>query len=359
MVGATQHHRMTLNNLSETTAELEGIVKGKSVLVTGGAGAIGTILTNVLCKENRVTVIDNLSSGYLENIPSHSNVTFINSDILHDEVLNGVFRDPFDCVFHLAANFANQNSVDHPQKDLAVNGLGFLKILSYGQKGAWKRLVYASSSCVYGQQETAAVETGPLSPDTPYAITKRLGEDYAAFFRSHHGLAVTTLRYFNSYGPGDRPGRYRSVVPNMFSRAFSGLPLQIYGTGDETRDFTFVTDIVQGTLLAAVRDEAVGETFNIASGEETTIGQLVKAVNELSGNKAPIEMLPRRTWDHVTRRRADISKAIFKLGYRPEWRIERGLQATCDWLRSAILPPDYPTRSSGPYERPTTVTAGR
>lgn len=311
----------------------------KTILVTGGAGAIGSRLVSRLCSEYRVLVLDDLSSGWVENLHGLP-LRFWRGSVLDDEILKEVFAERPSIIFHLAANFANQNSIDYPQRDLLVNGLGTLKVLQYARDIGLERFVYTSSSCVYGDTEAPISEQAPPSSlDTPYALTKLLGEQYAHFFHRHHGLPTVVLRLFNSYGPGEFPGRYRNVIPNFMYRALRGTPLVITGNGDETRDFTFVEDTVDALRLAMSRPEAIGKTFNVGSGSETSIRQLAELIRHICGDKAPIEYRPRRPWDSVTRRRADITYIRQTLSYQPTVDLMAGLTRTYQWFLEKQVTP--------------------
>lgn len=311
--------------------------KGKTVLITGGAGCIGSNLTKALVEAGtaRVTVLDDLSAAARWNIPADPNVIFIKGNILDDEALKRAFSQSIDYVFHLAAHFANQNSVDNPETDLLVNGQGTIKVLQYSHLAKVTRLVFASSGCsVYGSQAPLPLKEDFVSLylDTPYQITKLLGELYCNFFYNHYGLPVAIARYFNVYGPGEIPGAYRNVIPNFMWWAMHGKPLPITGTGEETRDFAFVEDIVDGTLRLGVIPEAVGDAFNLASERETKIIDIANMVNEITGNKSGVQMVARRDWDKITRRRASIERAGKTLGYKPEMKIENGIRLVYDWL---------------------------
>jgi UDP-glucose 4-epimerase len=304
----------------------------KTVLVTGGAGAIGSRLTAELCREHKVLVLDDLSSGFLENLGDLP-IKFWRGSVTDDEILKEVFAEKPETVFHLAANFANQNSVDYPQKDLLVNGMGTLKVLQYAREAGVNRFVYASSSCVYGNiKEPIREDSHKYSLDTPYAVTKLLGEQYVNFFHEHHSLQTVVLRFFNSYGPGEYPGKYRNVIPNFMQRALQGLPLVITGTGDETRDFTYIDDTVRAIRIAGAHPDAVGHTYNVASGIETSIRELAEAILRICASSSGIEYKPRRDWDTVSRRCADIG-ALRSLGYVPTLGLEAGLEHTHRWFR--------------------------
>lgn len=309
----------------------------KTILVTGGAGAIGSRLVTRLSATHKVLVLDDLSSGWLENIRGLP-IQFWRGSVTDDEMLKEVFSQKPQIVLHLAANFANQNSVDYPQKDLAVNGLGTLKILQYARDTKVERFVYTSSSCIYGNERGAISENvSKFSLDTPYAVTKLLGEQYVRFFREHHDMATVILRLFNSYGPGEYPGKYRNVIPNFVHRALQGKPLNIYGTGDETRDYTFIDDTVSAIILAMESPAAVGKTFNTGTGTETSTKVLAEKIKALCGSKSAIEYQPRRGWDSVDRRCSDISLIRSTLGYKTTTELDAGLKATVEWFREKNL----------------------
>ena len=311
--------------------------KGKNILITGGAGCIGSNLTRALIRADaaRIIIVDDLSAAEKWNIPPAPDVVFIQGSILDKEVLKRAFSERLDFVFHLAAHFANQNSVDNPETDLLVNGLGTQMVLQYSHLTRVGKFVFASSGCsVYGSQAPLPLQEDfvSLHLDTPYQITKLLGELYCNFFYNHYGLPIAIGRYFNVYGPGEIPGRYRNVTPNFIYKALHQQKLTITGTGEETRDFTFVDDIVDGTLLLGVVPEAVGDAFNLASETETKIIDVANMVNEITGNQSGVEFVPRRDWDKITRRRASIAKAKKVLGYEPKTKMREGIKRTYDWF---------------------------
>lgn len=311
---------------------------GEIALITGGAGCIGANLTRRLIgRARRIVVMDDLSSAERWNVPRDPSVRFLLGDVTHDRALAQAFAFRPTVVFHLAALFANQNSIDHPRDDLRVNGLGALKVLQYAQTAGVRRVVFASSGCsVYGHAAPLPVTEDFLSIqlDTPYQITKLLGELYCNYFHTHYALPVVRARFFNVFGPGEIPGRYRNVIPNFVYHALRGEPLPVTGSGEETRDFTFVSDIVDGVIACAERDEAVGEAINLASGQETRIIDLARRINALTGNRAGIAFTGRRDWDRITRRRASIAKAERLLGYRPAVGIERGVPQVVNWIKA-------------------------
>lgn len=308
-------------------------IKGKRILITGGAGAIGTNLVSRLREDNGLWILDDLSSGRKENLKMSGNLVFIEGSVTNDRILKEIFLQKMEIVFHLAAVFANQNSVDHPRLDLEVTGMGTLKLLEYGRDYGVDRLVYTSSSCIYGNSEGALSEDQKeFSVSTPYAITKLLGERYTKFFNDHYGLDTVILRYFNCFGPWEYPGKYRNVIPNFFQWTREGRDLIITGTGDETRDFNFVENAVEGTILAASSKKAVGKTYNIGSGRETKIKDLAELINSMTGDQGRIKYAERRNWDKISRRLADITKATEDLGYSPRVNLEEGLRKTYQWF---------------------------
>ncbi len=318
-------------------ADYEEHYQGKRILVTGGAGAIGSNLTRALAELGaQVVILDDLSASERWQVPSLPNVLLVEGSILDEVVLKRVFFERPQAVFHLAAFFANQNSVDHPETDLMVNGLGTLRVLQYATLGDVDRFVYASSGCsIYGSESPLPLREEFMSMhlSSPYQITKMLGELYSNFFYHHYGLKVIKARFFNSYGPGEIPGQYRNVIPNFIYWAMKGLPLPITGTGEETRDFTYVGDIVDGLLRSAYFESAIGQEFNLASGEETRIIDLANKVNELTGNQAGIRSAQRRRWDTKSRLLASIDRAGSLIGYQPRTSFEVGLQNTLRWFQ--------------------------
>lgn len=309
----------------------------KTVLVTGGAGAIGSNLTRALAAvAKRVIVLDNLVASPRWNVPSLPNVLFVEGDILDEVKLKRVFFERPQIVFHLAAFFANQNSVDHPENDLLVNGMGTLRLMEYGVLQGIERFVYASSGCsIYGHAAPLPLTEDFMSMHltTPYQITKMLGELYGNFFHHHYNLPVVKARFFNSYGPGEVPGQYRNVIPNFIYWAMKGLPLPITGTGEETRDFTWVGDITDGLLRAGVVPEAIGQEFNLASGREIQIRTLAERINAAVGNEAGIRYAEVRRWDTKKRLLASVDKARNLIGYAPDTQFEAGLDQTIAWFR--------------------------
>lgn len=316
---------------------------GRSVLVTGGGGAIGSNLIIALAKlvgtEGKVIVLDNLSAIKTRdsfNVTPLPNILFVQGDVRDDVVLKRVFKEDPSLVFHLAAFFANQNSIDYPEHSADVDILGLIRLLEYSRLARCEKFVYASSGCaIYGSYPELPLKEDFISMHltTPYQINKMTGEMYCNFYHHHYELPIVNCRFFNSYGPGEVPGQYRNVIPNFIYWAMNGRSLPITGTGEETRDFTYVLDLVQGLIKAGYDQRAVGENFNLASGTEVQIRDLASMVNTASGNSAPIYFKERRKWDTKPRLLASIQKAKELVGYEPFVGFEEGFQTNIEWFQ--------------------------
>ena len=314
-----------------------GEYKGKTILVTGGAGCVGSNLVKKLSglDAKKVIILDDLSSAYEWNIPKMPNIVFIRGSILDDEILTSVFREMPEYVFHLAAHFANQNSVDNPETDLMVNGLGILKVLQFTQLIKANRFVYSSSGCgVYGLDSKMPFQEHDTSVSlhTPYQVTKLLGELYTNYFYNLYGLPIVNARFFNVFGPGEVPGEYRNVIPNFFYWAMCGKPLPITNDGTDTRDWTYIDDIVNGLLAMGIKQEAIGEAINLGSGQEHRVIDMANMVNEISGNTAGVAHTDRRDWDVKNRLLSSIDKAKRLLDYKPQTVFKAGLENVHSWM---------------------------
>ena len=303
------------------------------VLVTGGAGAIGSRLVGRLLSEDvYVTIIDDLSSGYAWLVPNDPRVTLVVEDVCR--LGEARLKCARPTVFHLAAFFANQNSVDHPADDLHTNGLGTLSALLWSQQRDARRLVYASAGCSIAGHDV----TGPIREDmpvslhlsTPYQITKALGEFYCNYFEP--AVETVRCRFFNSFGPGEVPGPYRNVIPKFIWCAIKHLPLTITGTGEETRDFIYVDDLVSGLFASAVAPGVSGEAFNLGTGKETRIIDLAEMIIRLCNSRSRVEFAARRPWDKSVTRQACVDKAAKRLNFQPRTGVEEGLAATVEWF---------------------------
>ena len=309
------------------------LFSGKKILVTGGNGAVGCNLVEKLLKlDAKVTVLDDFSQSSKGNLKHDKNFRLIRGDITNSKILQKTFSQNFHTVFHLAARFANEMSLNDPYEDLRVNIEGTLKILLGSAKHNVKRFVYTSSSSLYGQSNSVTKKENSFpKPSTPYAASKLSGEFYCNAIHELYLMDYTIVRLSNSYGPHDPSGKFRNVIPNFIKAAQSNKNLIITGTGNETRDFTYVDDIVDGIILAGTKPKGRNEVFNLGTGKETKISFIAKQIIKYTNSKSKITFQPRRSFDHITRRKMDISKAKKLLGYNPKVNISDGIKKTCEW----------------------------
>jgi UDP-glucose 4-epimerase len=326
---------------------------GATALVVGGAGFVGGNLTRELLERGaeRLLVVDNLLSAERVNVPDDARVEFVEGSIADDAVLE-TLEDDFDYVFHLATYHGNQSSIADPLADHEHNLITTLKLFER-LKGfsRLRKLVYAASGCTLAphtyEEAEAVTEDGPvpLDLDSPYQISKVVGEFYAVYYHRQHGLPTVRARFQNVYGPGEILGAgrwrgtpatvWRNVTPAFVYRALKGMPLQLDSEGLATRDFIYVGDIVEGLILCATEGEP-GDVYNLASGVETSIRELAETINELSGNAAGIELQPARDWDRSGRRFGSTEKARRELGFVAQMPLRDGLALTIDWMRQNI-----------------------
>lgn len=319
--------------MSQKRSNLSSI-RGSTVLVTGGNGAVGCNLVRRLLELScNIVVLDDFSQSKKGNLPLDKNIKIIRGDIADEKTLNKTFATRYDYIFHLAARFANEMSVLNPIEDLRVNIQGTLQLLLHAAKQKTTRFLYSSSSSLYGpQKENVFAETLRPNPSTPYAVSKLSAEYYCNAISELYGLEYSIVRLSNSYGPFDHPGKFRNVIPNFFQSAIHGRDIIITGTGKETRDFTYIDDTIKGILLAATHKNATNEIFNLGTGKEIQIKKIVDIILHLTGNKSKIVYKPRRSFDHIVRRRMDVSKAKRLLGYNPQTTIHDGLEKTYQWF---------------------------
>jgi UDP-glucose 4-epimerase len=307
---------------------------GRICLVTGGAGFIGSNLVRTLGEQGwQVRVLDNLATGRLENLTDVLNhVDFIEADVRD---LDAVRRatEGVEVVFHQAALPSVPRSVKDPLATNEVNVTGTLNVLLAARDHRVRRVVVASSSSVYGNTPVLPKsEDLKPSPISPYAVSKLAQELYARSFWELYGLSTVCLRYFNVFGPRQDPrSEYAAVVPRFIGALLSGRSPIIYGDGNQSRDFTYVADVVAANLLAAGAEGVHGEVFNVAGGRETTVNELLAAVQEVVGASVVPEYREPRPGD-VRHSRADVSKARRLLGFVPRWDLKAGLRETVRWF---------------------------
>lgn len=298
------------------------------MLVTGGAGFIGShIVAQLVARGDQVKVIDDLSSGRIENLSEvSSRIEFIQGDIQDEDLLRQALRG-VKCVFHLAAMASVPASVAEPILCHSINVTATLKLLQAAREQNVKRVVMSSSAAVYGENPLSPKrEDFPLEPQSPYAASKAMLELYAQTYFRVYGLETVCLRYFNVFGPRQNPhSQYASVVPAFFDAVAHGRNPIIYGDGEQTRDFVHVSDVAKANLLAAERDGVGGEVFNVATGASYSINQLFETINRLTGGGCSPDYRPSRAGD-IRHSSTDIAKARRLLGFEPEVSLEAGLQ---------------------------------
>ncbi len=304
-------------------------------LVTGGAGFIGSHLTEALVLRGcRVTVLDNLSSGNLENLDGMKDrLTFIEGDIQDPQIVAEACKG-CDTVFHHAAVVSVTKTVDDPVGSARINDLGTLNVLDAARRQGVGRMVLASSSAVYGDDpQLPKIESMPPNPLSPYAVQKRTNEQYARLYHRLYGVDTVCLRYFNVYGPRQDPSSPYSGVISIFMRcaADDSAPI-IYGDGRQTRDFVNVLDVVQANLLAAQNGQAPGRVFNVGTSDSIAIDALWAKISRLAGCRKSPTYGPAREGD-IVHSLAGIQKARENLGYGPSITFDRGLEQTYAWYR--------------------------
>jgi UDP-glucose 4-epimerase len=303
-------------------------LKGRNILVTGGAGFIGSNLVDTLSSVAKVIVFDNMSSGLMSNLRKSRNlIKIVKGDILDKDRLKEVMADT-EYVFHLAANVGNVKSIEDPTFDMEVNIKGTINVLEACVNSHIKRLVYSSSGAIFGEAKYIPIdEEHPVHPESPYGVSKLAAEKYCFAFHKIHGLPVTALRYFNAFGPRQKSSRAANVISVFFSRIREGKPLTIYGDGTQTRDFVSTRDIIQANVLAATQPGAIGEVFNVATGKEYDLNFIIKIINRISGKENKVNYTTPRAGE-VQHSRANIEKICRVLGYRPQTDIEKDIQQT-------------------------------
>jgi len=309
-------------------------------LVTGGAGFIGSHLTEALLqKEHRVRVLDDFSTGKRQNLifdKGYPSLEIIEGDIRDLAICQKAMKG-IEYVFHEAALPSVQRSVEDPLGSNAVNGGGTLNILFAAREEAVKRVIYASSSSIYGDTPTLPKhEEMPSNPLSPYALQKYIGEQYCGLFYQLYGLETVSLRYFNIFGPRQDPNSvYSAVIPKFIDALLQGSPPTIFGDGEQSRDFTYIENVVQANLLAMSAEHLHGEAINVACAERTSLNQLVKVLRKILGSElVPVYEEPRQ--GDVKHSFADIRKGREILNYEPKVGVELGLRKTVEFFKKSV-----------------------
>jgi nucleoside-diphosphate-sugar epimerase len=326
---------------------------GARVLVVGGAGFVGSNLVRALTDHEpaQILVVDNLLSSERENLPDHAAVAFLEGSITDDAIVEQLPRD-LDYVFHLATYHGNQSSMADPLADHEHNTYSTLRLYeAIRDQPGIERVVYASAGCTVAEKTfdgaTATTEDAPVSLwlDSPYQISKIIGEYYSNYYFTRHSLPTVKARFQNVYGPGEILGAgrwrgtvntvWRNVVPTFIYKALHEEALPVENGGIATRDLIYVEDMAAGLIACATRG-APGEVYNLASGAETSIRELAELINELTGNPTPIALTPARDWDHSGQRYGSTDKARAALDFVAGVGLREGLERTIAWTRENL-----------------------
>ena len=306
---------------------------GRHFLVTGGAGFIGSNVAEALVRRgDQVRVLDDLSTGRRENLVAAGDVDLVEGD-LRDPAAVARAVSGVEGVFHQAALRSVPRSVDDPTSTNDVNVNGTLNLLMACREAGVRRVVYASSSSAYGDDPTLPkIETLPANPISPYAVAKLAAEHYCRTFARLYGLETVSLRYFNVFGPRQNPeSKYSAVIPRFLQLALDGIPLEVHGDGKQSRDFTYIDNVVQGNLRAMDAEGVSGEVFNIACGTRHTLLGIADAIGKFLGRELECDHVAARPGD-VRHTQADITKARELLGFEPSVQFEEGMQSTCAYF---------------------------
>jgi nucleoside-diphosphate-sugar epimerase len=323
----------------------------KNILVVGGAGFVGSNLVRQILKEKprKLTIVDNFLSADPVNVPDDPVIRLVAGSITNDRVLQGLDND-LDYAYHLACYHGNQSSIHDPLADHENNTLTTLKLFERLKDiKTLKKVVYSAAGCAVAEKTfdgaTATTEEATVSlfHDSPYSISKLVGEMYGNYYFSRHNLPFVKARFQNVYGPGEILGAgrwrgtpatvWRNVTPTFLWKSLNGEALPIENGGIASRDFIFVEDMARGLMACGLKGQP-GEIYNLGSGAEVTIRQLAERINALTGNETPIALAPARDWDKSGQRFASTGKAKEKLGFVAEVSHEEGLKRTVDWTRA-------------------------
>ncbi len=333
------------------TNDFYSLFENTKVLVIGGAGFVGSNLSRLLTENvNHISVhiVDNLLSSEITNLPKSSNITFYEGSITDFRILSNL-SDEYDYIFHLATYHGNQSSIFDPIKDHENNTLTTLKLFERLKEFCnLKKIVYSSAGCSVAKKTfdtaMATTEESPieLKQDSPYSISKIIGEFYSVYYHKQHHLPIVRARFQNVYGPGEVLGAgnwrgtyatiWRNVTPTFIYKALTGQEIPLENEGLASRDFIFVEDICRGLRLCALKGEP-GDVYNIGSGVETTIAELAEKIKELAGSESKIQYLPKRDWDNSGKRFASTVKSREALGFEASVPISEGLKITINWTK--------------------------
>ncbi len=321
------------------TDQVARAFSGRRVLVTGGAGFVGGSLVRRLAEAGaRVTVLDDLFTGQAEVVPT--NAQLVTGSVVDEPLVRELVADA-SMVFHMAARNIIASTKD-PREDFATNIGGTLNVLLAARESKVDRIVYTGSTSIYGNPRSIPInEDDPPVALSPYAVSKLGGELYCNAFYENYGVPVSVVRYSNVFGEGQRPDNpYCGVIAKFFAAAIDGKPLQVHGDGEQTRDYTYIDDAVDATLLAAIRPRAEGEVFNVGTGIETSVNDLAAKIGRAVGVDVDVVHIDRRDIDNIRRRVVNIEKARRMLRWAPQITLTAGLEATARWMRSSSFDRD-------------------
>ena len=305
-------------------------------LVTGAAGFIGSHLAERLVQQGHaVRILDNLSTGRIENLgPFRDRVEFIQQDMCDPEVCRQACRD-IEVVYHQAAVPSVPRSVEDPRESHQANVTGTFNMLLAARDAGCRRFIMAASSSAYGELEVSPkVETLLPQPLSPYAVAKLAGEQYCSVFYRCYGFETLALRYFNVFGPRQDPqSTYAAAIPAFVTAILAGKPPTVFGDGEQTRDFTYIDNVLQANLLAAAAKQTRGEVVNIGDGHQVSVNEVIRRINELLGTEVKPVYAPPRAGD-VMHSLADITRAGQLLGYEPTVDFAEGLRRSIDYYKS-------------------------
>src|SRR5258705_10970190 len=307
-------------------------------VVTGGAGFIGSHIASALATNGaRVRIVDDLSTGHRENIEEiKGDIDFMQGSIADEAVLKKALEG-VELVFHEAAIPSVPRSVEDPRQTHTASVDGTFSLLLAAREQKVRRLIYAASSSAYGDQPTLPkVEDMLPDPLSPYAVAKLVGEYYCQVFTRVYGLETVSLRYFNVFGPRQDPGsQYSGVVSRFISALYTGKQPVIYGDGEQSRDFTYIDNVIEANLGAAGAKDVSGTVFNVANGERVTLNQLLSELKELTGRSEVTAAYRESRIGDVRHSLADTTRARQLLGYEPRVGLREGLEKTIDWWKSS------------------------
>lgn len=326
-----------------------------NILIVGGAGFVGSNLAKKILKEKKniikIVIVDNLLSSEEFNIPVNNKIEFIKGNIAAREILTKI-QDSFDYIFHLSTYHGNESSIYDPIADFHNNTETTLKLFNHVKKFKnLKKIVYSSAGCSVAKKTFSNVEATKeddpinIQQDSPYSISKIIGEFYSLYFFKQNSLKVVRARFQNVYGPGEILGAgqwrgtpatiWRNVIPTFIYKALKEFPLSVINKGIATRDFIFVDDICNGLILCAEKGKS-GDVYNLASGEEISILTLAEKINSFTKNSSGIEFLPQRRWDTSGKRFGSTVKSRKELNFKTQINLTEGLKTTIDWTKKNL-----------------------